>query len=134
MVKIFVFIILLPYLLIYFINEKEKKLNNMNIIILMDVLFFVFFMVYAYILFYFNSVAVAGMSSDSTMDYMIIVYYRNFIGMVCSILYSFIINFKLMKKYLKYLNILKYNIHIFFVLLFLELFFIYYFVKLCHIW
>ena len=129
-----VFFIVLPYFVTLFLYKQELKSNSVKKIILIDVLSFVFFMIYAYIHFYIKSVTVAAMSSDSTFRYMSVVYFRNLVGMLCSILYSYMINFKLMEKYLVKLKIIKYKGIIFFIFFLIDIFLVKYFISLCHIW
>ena len=67
------------------------------------------------------------------MDYMMIVYVRNIIGFIWGLLYSFLVNFRQMGKYLEILKIEeKENLFIWVVII--EILLIVGFVKLCHIW
>ena len=116
--------------LVYIMQEKSK---NKKIVVCMDVLSFVFFTVCGFLILYLNSAVVAGISSSSSMDYMMIVYARNIIGFIWGLLYSFLVNFRQMNKYLEILKIEeKENLFIWVVIL--EILLIVGFVKLCHIW
>ena len=111
----------------------QEKCNNKKIVVFVDIVSFVFFTVCGFLILYLNSAVVAGMSSSSSMDYMMIVYVRNIIGFIWGLLYSFLVNFRQMSKYLEILKIEeKENLFIWVVIL--EILLIVGFVKLCHIW
>ena len=129
-----VYFIVFPSILITVIGIKTQSGDNSKKTILIDVLSFIYFMLYSYIYLYINSVVMAGFSSDSSVGYMMTVYYRNFIGMIYSIMYSFLINFQQMKKYLARLKIIKYKENIFIICLIVALLLLFYFTKLCNTW
>ena len=111
----------------------QEKCNNKKIVVFVDIVSFVFFTVCGFLILYLNSAVVAGMSSSSSMDYMMIVYVRNIIGFIWGLLYSFLVNIRQMGKYLEILKIEeKENLFIWVIIL--EILLIVGFVKLCHIW
>ena len=111
----------------------QEKCNNKKIVVCMDVFSFVFFTISGFLILYLNSAVVAAISSSSSMDYMMIVYARNIIGFIWGLLYSFLVNFRQMNKYLEILKIdEKENLFIWVVII--EILLIVGFVKLCHIW
>ena len=111
----------------------QEKCNNKKIVVFIDVVSFVFFTISGFLILYMNSAVVAAMSSSSSMDYMMIVYARNIIGFIWGLLYSFLVNFRQMSKYLEVLKIEeKENLFIWIIIL--EIVLIVGFVKLCHIW
>ena len=110
-------------------NIKDNKtLKKVDLIVFSVIAFLCFcFLI-------FKSSAFAGLSSYNGFNYIVLFVYRAFVGLVCSCLYSFLICFSLMQKYLKKLKLFKYRWLLFFIILVIELFVVYHFIDLCHTW
>ena len=127
------FFVILPLSITKLVYAMQGKCSNEKIVILIDILLFLLFTVYGFALLYIISIAVAAMSSDSTINYMLIVYIRNFVGLLCGLLYSFLVNFRQMNKYLEKL-LIEQKENLFIWLFILCVFLVFVFVKLCHTW
>lgn len=127
------FIVILPLSITKLVYIMQGKCSNEKIVTLIDILSFLLFTVYGFALLYIISIAVASMSSDSTINYMLIVYIRNFVGLLCGLLYSFLVNFRQMNKYLEKM-LIEQKENLFILLFILCVFLVFVFVKLCHTW
>jgi len=127
------FFVIVPLSITKWVYAMQGKCSNEKIVILIDILLFLLFTVYGFALLYIISIAVAAMSSDSTINYMFIVYIRNFVGFLCGLLYSFLVNFRQMNKYLEKL-LIEQKENLFIWLFILCVFLVFVFVKLCHTW
>lgn len=126
---IFLFPLIVPFFLTQLIYKLERKWNE-KIVIFIDIFCFFFFTIYGSIPFVINSLAISGLSSNGTINYIVIVHLRNFIGFVWGYIYSLFVNFKQLNRYFRIEEEQKRNL--FTVLILLELFLIYFFIQLCH--
>ena len=126
-----IFFIILPLSFTKLVQILQGKCSNEKIVTFIDVLCFLLFTVYGFALLYINSIVVAGLSSDSSMKYMIIVYIRHIIALLCGFLYSFLVNFRQMSKYLEKFEQKE---NVFLLVFILLVFLVFCFVKLCHTW
>lgn len=116
------------------ISEFEEKHKDKKWIILLDIVVISIYAILGSLLMNSYSMLRAGISSEGSFygsPFRGLVYYRQNIGVFCSILYSFLINHRLLKKYLVKLKIDKYGKVIFssaFVVFFVVA---YYFYFLC---
>lgn len=129
-IRVILFYLIIPFFVTKYVDKQEKKMKNEYQIMWTDLACFVFFMLYLYWYFYFESSVKIGSSSDTSFRYVFRYYCRNFIGLVCGILYSFMVNFRQMRKYLVELKLFKYRVLLFILLFVGELFMISCFYKL----
>lgn len=105
---------ILPYFIVTFVSQKEGKIKNKKYIILIDVIFFVLFLLYSFIELNFWADRAIPLLQQN-INYTEWLAYVKFIAFVNSIVYSYLINFKLLKKYLVKINLLKYQKIIFWI-------------------
>lgn len=125
------FFIIFPLSITKLAYTIQGKYSNKKIVALIDIFLFLLFTVYGFALLYIISIAVAATSSDSTINYMLIVYIRNFVGLLCGFLYSFLVNYRQMSKYLEKFEQKE---NVFLLVFILLVFLVFCFVKLCHTW
>ena len=134
-ILLFIFLLIIfPHFLSKLVYSLQEKCKNINIVVFINVFSFIFFAVYGFVLLYINSIVVAAMSSDSTINYMWVVYFRNIIGLLFGIIYSIIINFKQVSRHIDKLKVSISEENIFVFCLMFEVVLIFCFEKLCHIW
>lgn len=136
MIVIFIilFFILLPIIITKLVSIIQQNCKNNKIIIFIDAFCLIFFTFYGFIPFYLESVIRAGLSSNATLKYMSLVYFRNFIGLICSFIYSLFVNYRQMDKFLKEWKVIEQKENFIVILLLIEFILIFCFYKLCHIW
>ena len=127
----YIYFIILSLSFTKLVQILQGKCFNEKIVTFIDVLCFLVFTVYGFALLYIISIAVAATSSDSTINYMLIVYIRNFVGLLCGFLYSFLVNYRQMSKYLEKFEQKE---NVFLLVFILLVFLVFCFVKLCHTW
>lgn len=133
-VFIFLVFIALALVIVKIISEFEEKHKDEKWIILVDIICIALFALIGSFAFNFYSSMRTGISSTGAFygtPFRGLVYYRENIGVLCGVLYSFLINHRLMKKYLIKLKIDKYGKVIFSALFIFFLFVFYYFWHLC---
>lgn len=133
-VVVFLIFVALFSVVIRIIDEFEEK--NKKGIILIDIISICIFAVLGSILFNSYSGMRTAISSTGAFygtPFRGLVYYRENIGILCGILYSFLINHRLLKKYLVKLKIDKYGKVIFSAIFIIFLFVSYYFYFLCQL-
>lgn len=133
-VFIFLVFIALAFVIVKIISEFEEKHKDKKWIMLIDIISICLFAVLGSLLMNGYSSLRTGISSTGAFygtSFRGLVYYRENIGVLCGVLYSFLINYRLMKKYLIKLKIDKYDKVIFSALFVFFLFVFYYFWHLC---
>ena len=133
---VFIFLVFIAFALVIvkIISEFEEKHKDKKWVIFIDIICVVLFALIGSFGFNFYSGMRTGISSTGAFygtPFRGLVYYRENIGVLCGILYSFLINHRLLKKYLVKLKIDKYDKVIFSALFIFFLFVFYYFWHLC---
>lgn len=130
---LFLVFLLFPLCITKLTYILQNKCKSSKIVMFIDALSIIFFTVYGFSGFYLQSIINAAMSSNGTINYMLIVYLRNIIGFICGFIYSLFVNYRQMGKYLKEWKIVEQKENFVILLFLLELVLIFCFNKLCHI-
>lgn len=110
--------IILSYFIVIYVNQRERKINNKKYIFVIDIILFVLIFLCSFRELYFWSDRFIAIYKRD-LNYSDWLIYLRCIGVACSFFYSLVMNFRILKKYLEKINMLKYKETIFKIILFI---------------